>query len=62
MDRMSIDNLVEFNMLKRLNLMNRMILSNGNYQLYCIDVDDVVFDTNTLLQKKLEKIDYHIFD
>ena len=51
-------NLREFNMVKRLQLMNKIHNCGGDYNLYCIDVDDVLFNTDPYVQKILEKIDY----
>ena len=50
--------IVEYNKLKRLRLMERILLSGKNFRLFCIDVDDVVFNTDPFVQQKLEKIDY----
>ena len=50
--------IVEFNKLKRLELINKIINCNGKYTLLCIDVDDVIFNTEPYVQDLLEQIDY----
>ena len=51
-------NLMECNTLRRLDVISKILKSNGNYKIICIDVDDVIFDTDTVVQKLLEEIDY----
>lgn len=53
-----MNNVVEYNSLKKLELMAKMLKSEGKFRLICIDVDDVIFDTDPIIQKKLEEIDY----
>lgn len=50
--------IVEYNKLKRLELMTKLLKSRGNYRLFCIDVDDVIFNTDPLVQQLLEIIDH----
>ncbi|MBR3660951.1 MAG: hypothetical protein IKN63_03495 [Bacilli bacterium] len=52
------DNIMDFNALKRLKLIENILKSNGNYRLLCIDVDDVIFNTEPLMQEQLKEIDY----
>lgn len=43
----------------RLNELSKNIMDcNGDYRLFCIDVDDVLFDVAPLVQAILERIDY----
>lgn len=51
-------NIVEYNKLKRLDLMKKLLESGEEARLFCIDVDDVIFDTDKFVQQKLEEIDY----
>ena len=50
--------IIEYNTLKKLKLMEKILNSKGNYRLFCIDVDDVIFNVDSVVQDKLEKIDY----
>ena len=52
------NNIMEYNTLKRLKLIENILKCNGNYRLFCIDVDDVVFNTEPLMQEQLREIDY----
>ena len=51
-------NIVEYNKLKKLKLIEKIIKSEGQYRLFCIDVDDVIFNTDPFVQDKLESIDH----
>lgn len=51
-------NIVEYNTLKKLKLIENILKCNGNYKLICIDVDDVIFNTDPFVQEKLEQIDH----
>ena len=51
-------NIMEYNKLKRLELINKIIKCNDNYVLLCIDVDDVIFNTEPYVQELLEQIDH----
>jgi len=53
-----MNKIVEYNKLKKLELMKKILETNGNYRLFCIDVDDVIFNTDPFVQQKLESIDY----
>jgi len=55
MDKNSV---LKLNLINRINLINKILASNGDYRLYCIDVDDVVFDTESVVQEILREIDY----
>lgn len=46
--------IMEYNKLKRIELVNRIVKCNGKYRLFCIDVDDVVFNTDPVMQEVLE--------
>ena len=50
--------IMEFNKLKRIELMKKIMECDGKYRLFCIDVDDVIFNTDPYVQVKLEEIDY----
>ncbi|MBQ8892013.1 MAG: hypothetical protein IJ068_04030 [Bacilli bacterium] len=52
------NNIAEYNSLKRLSLITKLLKTEGKYRLICIDVDDVIFNTEPVVQKILEKIDY----
>ena len=52
------NNILEYNKLKRLKLMNELIKYNGDYRLFCIDVDEVVFTIDAYVQGELEKRDH----
>ena len=51
-------NIVEYNTLKKLKLMENILKSKGDYNLICIDVDDVIFNTDPFVQTVLENIDH----
>ena len=51
-------NIMEYNKLKRLELINKIINCKGNYTLLCIDVDDVIFNIEPYVQGLLEQIDH----
>lgn len=51
-------NILEYNKLKRLKLMNEIIRCNGDYRLFCFDIDEVLFNIDNCVQKELEKIDH----
>ena len=51
-------NYMELNKLKRLELMAKIIKCNGDFTLFCIDVDDVIFNTEPFVQTILESIDH----
>ena len=46
------------NKIKLNELSKNIMYCNGDYRLYCIDVDDVIFNVAGIMQKILEKIDY----
>lgn len=50
-------NLNEFNRNKIIKLINNIQECNGNYVLYAIDVDDVVYNTEPVMQRVLMSID-----
>lgn len=47
--------IMELNKKNRIKLMKRIMKSDGNYRLFCIDVDDVIFDTDTVMQEILDE-------
>ena len=51
-------NILEYNKLKRLKLMNEIIKCDGDYRLFCIDVDEVVYTIDKYVQGELEKRDH----
>ena len=51
------NNIVEYNTLKKLKLIEKILKCNGNYRLICIDVDDVVYNVDNVVQEILSKID-----
>ena len=55
---MNTDNIVKLNLINRMNLINKIMASGGDFRLFCIDVDDVVFDTESYVQEVLKKIDF----
>lgn len=48
----------EKNRRKRIQLMNDIGKCQGDYSLFCIDIDDVIYDTDRVMQDKLTSIDY----
>ena len=51
-------NIEEFNHMRQIKLINDIMSCNGDYQLFCIDVDDVVYNTDAVMQEILATIDY----
>ena len=51
-------NIEEFNRMRQIKLINDIMSCNGDYQLFCIDVDDVVYNTDAVMQEILATIDY----
>lgn len=47
--------IMEFNKIKRIELINKIINSNRDYRIFFIDVDDVVFNTDPIMQEILEE-------
>ena len=41
-----------------IKLINDIMNCNGDYQLFCIDIDDVVYNTDAVMQEILATIDY----
>ena len=50
-------NIEEFNRKKQVQLINNIMNCNGDYQLVCIDVDDVMYNTDAIMQEILATID-----
>ena len=53
-----MENIVKYNKQRQLELMEKILETKGNFRLFCIDVDDVIFNTEPVVQKILERIDY----
>ena len=51
-------NIMEYNELKRQGLVEKIKNCNGDYFIFFIDVDDVIYNTEPVMQKVLEDIDY----
>lgn len=51
-------NIEEFNRMRQIKLINDIMNCHGDYQLFCIDVDDVVYNTDAVMQEILATIDY----
>ena len=51
-------NIEEFNHMRQIKLINDIMNCNGDYQLFCIDIDDVVYNTDAVMQEILATIDY----
>ncbi len=51
-------NVIEYNTLKKVKLIENILKCGGNYRLFCIDVDDVIFNTDPFVQNKLDEIDH----
>ena len=50
-------NIEEFNRRKQVQLINNIMNCHGDYQLVCIDVDDVMYNTDVIMQEILASID-----
>lgn len=50
-------NIEEFNRKKQVQLINNIMNCHGDYQLVCIDVDDVMYNTDAIMQEILATID-----
>ena len=50
-------NIEEFNRRKQVQLINNIMNCHGDYQLVCIDVDDVMYNTDAIMQEILASID-----
>ena len=50
-------NIEEFNRKKQVQLINNIMNCHGDYQLVCIDVDDVMYNTDAIMQEILASID-----
>lgn len=50
-------NIEEFNRRKQVQLINNIMNCHGDYQLVCIDVDDVMYNTDAIMQEILTSID-----
>lgn len=50
--------IMEFNNKKRLELIEKIKKCNGDYTLICLDVDDVIYNTDPYVQGLLEEIDH----
>ena len=50
-------NIEEFNRRKQVQLINNIMNCHGDYQLVCIDVDDVIYNTDAIMQEILASID-----
>ena len=50
--------IMKYNELKLTELKEKIKDCNGAYRLFCIDVDDVLFDIIPVMQKVLASIDY----
>ena len=50
-------NIEEFNRIKQVQLINNIMNCHGDYQLVCIDVDDVMYNTDVIMQEILASID-----
>lgn len=50
-------NIEEFNRIKQVQLINNIMNCCGDYQLICIDVDDVMYNTDSIMQEILATID-----
>ena len=50
-------NIEEFNRRKQVQLINNIMNCHGDYQLVCIDVDDVMYNTDAIMQEILATID-----